>query len=98
MIRLIALAGLLFATYRLGEQKGKLSDMDFFITNNSYSVTTYAQIDNDGTIGFTTDMNLGTPLNFWDANKLKSIIKKFSPDSILKLQTVSNIITAQQSL
>ena len=96
MLRIIALAGLLFATYRLGEQKGKLNDMDFFVTNNTDNIITYLNITSLGTMEFTNDMNLGTAFNFWDANKLKNIIKKFSPESNLKLETVSNIITAQQ--
>ena len=70
--------------------------MDFFVTNNTDNIITYLNITSLGAIEFTSDMNLGTALNFWDANKLKNIIKKFSPESNLKLETVSNIITAQQ--
>jgi len=98
MFRIIAFAGLLYATYRLGEQKGKLNDMDFFVTNTSNNSVSYVHITSLGTVEFTPDMNLGTAFNFWDASKLKNIIKKFSPESNLKLETVSNIITAQQYL
>lgn len=98
MFRIIALAGLMYVTYRLGEQKGRLNDMDFFVTNSIDNYTYYLIIKSSGQIDFIEDMNQATAFNFWDASKLKNIIRKFSPETKLKLETVSNVLTAQQTV
>jgi len=96
MLRIIAIAGVMYLSYRYGEQKGKLSDMEFYVINNIEGVLSYALITSSGEIDFSNDMNLATTFNFWDAKHLKGIIKKFSPNSILSLETVTNTITSDQ--
>ena len=96
MIRLLMLAGLIVGAYKFGETKAKMDEMDFFLTSSDNFGATYLYIDSTGAIIFTPDMNLGTQLSYWDATKLKHIIKKFSPATNLKLETVSGVLTAQQ--
>lgn len=90
------LAGLVFGAYKFGETKAKMDEMDFFLTSTDNIGTTYLSIDISGSILFTPDMNIATQLSYWDASKLKHIIRKFSPGTNLKLETVSAILTATQ--
>ncbi len=98
MIRLIVLAGLVFSAYKLGEAKSRLEEFDFFVTKiDANGNLLYLQINN-GVVNFTIDMNAATTFNYWDASKIKNLLKKYSPETVLKLETVSNFITAQTAV
>ena len=87
-----------FLAYKLGEKQAQIGAEDYYITrqlspSTGVTLTEYIKIS-PNEIVFTSDENQATPLFFWDAFKLKSLMKQFNPGSILKLETANQLITA----
>lgn len=83
-----ALAALLvlFAAYKVGEQKAQLEQMDFLLVIGG----NYLLIDNTG-ISLVNDINLATQMSYWDAIQLKRILKKSSTGLDVKLEAITGV-------
>lgn len=96
MKNILLIGTALFLSYKLGEKKAQMAAMDYYITRQ-FAAAGGVFIDEyvtmtPGGVSFTQDANLATPLFFFDALTLKNLIRKFSPGSVLKLETANNLI------
>ena len=93
--------GALAIAYKIGEQKASINQFDFFVTTQaipqgqSTPIPLYITISSGGRIEFTPDMNQATVFNYFDAIKIRSILRKYAEPMPLSLETVSNYITTQ---
>lgn len=89
-MKAIAALVILFAAFKIGEQKAQLEQLDFLIVIGG----NYLVIDQSG-ISLVSDMNLATQLSYWDAIAMKRILKKSSTGLDVRLEAISGFITAQ---
>ena len=88
----------LLLAYKVGEMRSQMAAQDYYITRvispgQGMTVTEYVTIT-ENQITFTQDENLATPMFFWDALNLKTLIRKFNPGANLKLETANQLILA----
>jgi hypothetical protein len=100
MFRIVFSAIALYGAFKIGENKARLEQLDFYLTkiegqSSGLHLIEYAYIDQSAGLVFTQDMNQATVLNYWDAMSLKSLMKKFAPAAQIQLETVSSLITVQ---
>lgn len=85
-MRALAFLAILFAAYKVGEQKAQLEQMDFLLVIGG----NYLLIDNTG-ISLVNDINLATQMSYWDAIQLKRILKKSSTGLDVKLEAITGV-------
>lgn len=83
-------AGVIVA-YKVGEKKAQLSSINFLIARNFDTAgilqTEFIYITPAGQIDYTQDESQATAFNFYEAQELKRLIKRFTPGANLVLIT-----------
>lgn len=80
---------IIFAAYKVGEQKSRVETLDFLILVGNG----YLKIDANG-VSITSDQNEATQFNYWDSVNMKRILKRSNPGLNVSLEGISGVINA----
>lgn len=89
-MRFVFFIGLLFAAYKVGEQKTRLDGLDFLLVMDNR----YVSISAENGFQLVGDANLATKFTYWDAIAFRRIIRKTIPGLAINLEGISGVINA----
>jgi hypothetical protein len=92
-MRYVFFGALLFAAYKIGEQKAKILGLKYKLSrefnSNGVSYIEFIKVLSSGTIGFTQDSTEASQFNYTDATGLKQLLERHVPNSVFNLETTS---------